>query len=692
MAPDATVVADAHGHIRLVNRQTEVVFGYRREQLLGQPVEALIPERFHTVHLEHRAAYAATPRTRAMGSNLHLFGQRQDGSEFPVEVSLAPLEEDGEALVIASIRDVSEVQRVQAANQDLRQLLALTDTALAHLELDELLPELLGRVRDVMAVDNAVILLIDALGQGLRVRAAKGLEEAVAMSVQVPVGQGFAGRIAAGREPLVVEDFANYPTVNPFLRERLRSALGVPLLLGDRVLGVLHVGTIERHAFTAHEVQLLQRVAERVARAIERAQLFERERQAREEAQIAQAEAEVARAESDRQAELLAQTHDAIFVWEWGGPITYWNHGAELLYGYTREEALGNISHDLLRTVHPEARAAFEARLERLGEWTGELVHSTRDGQQVTVLSHHQLVHRPGGGTEVLESSVDITERKWLEHERAVAQANELAVREVNRHLDEFFRTAAHDLRQPVTIAKAHADLTLRRLERLAAKLQASGGPHEAQTEQALRVLATLRQTNASIDRIARLSAELFDLARARTGTLELHVVPLDLEAFVREHVAAQRVAAPGRTIRLTVSDDGQPVWVQADAVRLGQVLTNYLTNALKYSVADKPVDVRLEVTEGLAVVSVQDQGPGLPWEEQSQVWEMLHRAPGVEVQSGGEGSLGMGLFIAKRLVELHPGGRVGVESVVGEGSIFWFRLPLAGAPDKVEAAAARDR
>jgi signal transduction histidine kinase len=121
---------------------------------------------------------------------------------------------------------------------------------------------------------------------------------------------------------------------------------------------------------------------------------------------------------------------------------------------------------------------------------------------------------------------------------------------------------------------------------------------------------------------------------------------------------------------------------VLADADRLGQVLGNYLTNALKYSSGDRPVVVRLEVAEGLSVVSVQDEGPGLPWEEQSRVWEIFHCAPGVVAQSREMGgSLGLGLHICKRLIELHHG-RVGVESVVGEGTIFYFTLPLApGAP-----------
>jgi signal transduction histidine kinase len=92
-------------------------------------------------------------------------------------------------------------------------------------------------------------------------------------------------------------------------------------------------------------------------------------------------------------------------------------------------------------------------------------------------------------------------------------------------------------------------------------------------------------------------------------------------------------------------------------------------------------VTVKLEVVEQQAVVSVADHGPGLAPAEQSHVWDLFHRVPGVEVQPGSSkvgGSLGLGLHICKQLVELHPGGRVGVESTVGAGSTFWFRLPLA--------------
>jgi signal transduction histidine kinase len=148
--------------------------------------------------------------------------------------------------------------------------------------------------------------------------------------------------------------------------------------------------------------------------------------------------------------------------------------------------------------------------------------------------------------------------------------------------------------------------------------------------------------------------------------------------------VEALRVATPDRIIRLHTPAGGEPIPVEADVDRLGQVVTNYATNALKYSSPDKPVDLAVEMQEGVGRVAVRDRGPGLPEAERARVWEPFHRAPGVEVQGvarGGVagGSLGLGLHICKAIVEAH-GGRVGVESTVGEGSTFWFTVPLASA------------
>src|SRR5262249_27584841 len=164
-------------------------------------------------------------------------------------------------------------------------------------------------------------------------------------------------------------------------------------------------------------------------------------------------------------------------------------------------------------------------------------------------------------------------------------------------------------------------------------------------------------------------------------GKLELLPAPNDLIAIVREAVEEQRQVQPERSIALDMLMPDDSLQVEVDAERIGQVVTNYLTNALKYSEESRPVTVSIRNEGHSARVAVRDEGPGLPPEECERVWELYHRAGGVEIRSGSGVGLGLGLHISKSIVERH-GGTVGVESEVGTGSTFWLslHLPLATA------------
>jgi signal transduction histidine kinase len=159
----------------------------------------------------------------------------------------------------------------------LARLQVVSDAALTHLSLDQLMDELLTRVRDVLSADTCAVLLFEEATDELVARAAKGLEEEVEQGVRIPVGRGFAGRVAAERRPVVIDDVDHSYVLNPILREKgVKSLLGAPLLAGGRFLGVIHVGTLAHRRFDHDDVELLQFVAHRVALAVDRALAHER--------------------------------------------------------------------------------------------------------------------------------------------------------------------------------------------------------------------------------------------------------------------------------------------------------------------------------------------------------------------------------------------------------------------------------
>ncbi len=164
----------------------------------------------------------------------------------------------------------------RTAPEAFASLQRVTDAALAYLSLDDLLVELLHRISDILDSDTAAFLLLDEGGDTLVARAAKGIEEEVERGVRIPVGRGFAGRIAAERRSITIEDVDHADILNPILRERgIRSLLGVPLLVEGTVIGVLHVGTLTFRSFNDADRDLLQLAADRAALAIQHAHLVQ---------------------------------------------------------------------------------------------------------------------------------------------------------------------------------------------------------------------------------------------------------------------------------------------------------------------------------------------------------------------------------------------------------------------------------
>jgi PAS domain S-box-containing protein len=193
-APDAIVIADHLGCIELVNAQTEHLFGYARDRLIGQPVEILVPERFQGRHVGHREGYVAEPRVRAMGEGLELYGKRADGSEFPLAISLSPVEIAEGTLIIAAIRDVSERHRIESEIQELNERLTRDNTEMAAVN-----RELEAFSYSVSHDLRAPLRAIDGFSQALMEDCADGLDDS---------GRDYLGRVrrAAQRMGTLIDD------------------------------------------------------------------------------------------------------------------------------------------------------------------------------------------------------------------------------------------------------------------------------------------------------------------------------------------------------------------------------------------------------------------------------------------------------------------------------------------------------
>jgi signal transduction histidine kinase len=186
-----------------------------------------------------------------------------------------------------------------------------------------------------------------------------------------------------------------------------------------------------------------------------------------------------------------------------------------------------------------------------------------------------------------------------------------------------------------------------------------------------------------------RMIKDLIDDARIQSNTLELHMQRCDLIALLREAVAKQQRSAPERTIVLDIVPAEKVVPIIADADRITQVINGYLANALSYAPADQPVTVRLTVEDAVARVSVHDEGPGIPLEEQGRIWDRFYYAKRIADQHELDVSLGLGLYFCQAFIERHHGS-VGVQSDPGHGTTFWFTLPIEASPTR-NLAPARD-
>ena len=255
----------------------------------------------------------------------------------------------------------------------------------------------------------------------------------------------------------------------------------------------------------------------------------------------------------------------------------------------------------------------------------------------------------------------------------AEERARALAHHEMSLLINEFLNLAGHELNTPLTAIKGNIQLAQRRLATLKRQLAEQHGRVNEQLEQVQHTLAAATQSTRLQERIIK---ALLDDARIQSHTLEMHTTRWDLNVLLKEAVATQQRLVPERTIVLENMSPENGVPVMADAERITQVINSYLANALIYSPVDQPVTVQLRVEGAVARVSIHDEGPGIPEEEQGRIWGRFYFAKGSAAQHELDLGLGLGLYLSRAFIEGHHGS-VGVESEPGHGATFWFTLPV---------------
>jgi K+-sensing histidine kinase KdpD len=264
-------------------------------------------------------------------------------------------------------------------------------------------------------------------------------------------------------------------------------------------------------------------------------------------------------------------------------------------------------------------------------------------------------------------------------YEQTETSARARAQQELSLLINDFLNLASHELKTPLTAIKGNLQVAQRRLATLKRQLAEQTEGIREQLEQLQYLLASATQSTRLEERII---GDLLDDARLQSHTLQLHPTRWDLNALLREAVVTPRRAAPERTIVLESLPPEHVVPVMADAERITQVITRYLTNALSYSPADQPVSVQLTVEGAVARVSVHDQGPDISGDEQECIWERFYHAKRTAVQHELDLSLGLSFYLSRAFIERHRGS-VGVQSAPGRGATFWFTLPVEVPPQR---------
>ncbi len=428
----------------------------------------------------------------------------------------------------------------------------------------------------------------------------------------------------------------------------IKSEMAVLLEVNIERRGVLFASSSRPDYLTEQDLRFLEAVSHWIGVVFHRAELVEQQtNEAREQAEDA----------LRHLAAIVSSSNDAIIGKDLSGVIMSWNAAAERMYGYSEREIVGQ---PITLLFPPDRQQELTQIMERIrqGERVDhyETIRVRKDGNYAHVSVTISPI-RNSSGIIIGASTIarDISERKELERQR-----------------EAFVSLVTHELKTPLTVLQGNVQLAQRRLTHLLSQTEHLPEKQQRLLEDAVTLLA---HTQHPLRVQQRVINDLLDLAHIREDKVELHLAVFDLIGLVDETVQDYRTTHPNRHLLWNWPEEN-PISVYADRDRVQQVLSNYLTNALKFAPATEPIQVGI-IREATRVrVWVQDRGPGLTLEQQANIWKRLYQVSQTRVQSGWRVGLGLGLYLCQQLIQRQQG-TVGVESIPGEGATFWFTLPV---------------
>lgn len=630
LSPDASIVIAADGSIVLANEQAATLFGYAPHELDGHPLEVLLPERFHTKHVAHRRNYVTTPLRRPMGVGLDLVGRHKDGREFPVDISLRPILLDQTLHVIGAIRDVTAQRVLERERIQLAERLVLQST--------------------LINLAHDAILVRDPINRVLSWN--RGAEALYGWSEQEALGR-VSHLLLGTRFPIS------------------RAALDALLEREGQWEGELLHTRRDGSVVTVESRQVLLRDERGVATAV-----LEINRDITRRRKLEQAQTAV-QSETLAQRTFLQQLLDVLpssiyVVHGIDARLVLANHAAARIWGAEwtpgqpmrvfLEEHHIQIVDPQGRAIPPEAWATMRALL------SGE-----------TVLQYQETIRQPGGASmPILVNAAPLTSPHWrslgVSEEpgiTALRNGEPLALvihqdvrllKEVEYAKDEFIGIAAHELRQPLTVLKAT-------LGTLVLQTARGHGPALASWQQEL-----LQDLEQATDRLNTLTEDLLDVSRLQAGQLVLQRASTNLVSLVQRQVA--RFQKTTTRHQFAFHSDHPTLEATIDPHRMEQVLSNLLTNAIKYSPQGGSivVTVRKDDVDQAVEIRVQDGGIGIPAHQQARIFGRFMRAD--NAQAAGISGTGLGLYLCRALVEQHAG-RLWFVSEEGVGTTFFVSIPL---------------